>query len=75
MVNFYRQFLPSIAQVLQPLTDLLRGNPKMLVWSAEAAAAFTAAKAALISIVPLSHPAHPALELQFRLLWMPLIRT
>jgi cleavage and polyadenylation specificity factor subunit 1 len=57
MVNFYRQFLPSIAQVLQPLTDLLRGNPKQLLWSAEAAAAFTAAKAALVSVVPLSHPA------------------
>jgi hypothetical protein len=57
MVNFYRQFLPSIAQVLQPLTDLLRGKPKVLVWSAEAAAAFTAAKVALVSVVPLSHPA------------------
>jgi cleavage and polyadenylation specificity factor subunit 1 len=57
MVNFYRQFLPSIAQVLQPLTDLLRGNPKVLAWSAEAAAAFIAAKAALVSVVPLSHPA------------------
>ncbi|MFO0000099.1 MAG: RNase H-like domain-containing protein, partial [bacterium] len=57
MVNFYRQFLPSIAQVLQPLTDLLRGNPKVLAWSAEAAAAFIAAKAALVSVVLLSHPA------------------
>jgi len=57
MVNFYRQFLPSIAQVLQPLTDFLRGNPKVLAWSAEAAAAFIAAKAALVSVVPLSHPA------------------
>ncbi len=55
--NFYRQFLPSIAQVLQPLTDLLRGNPKVLAWSAEAAAAYIAAKAALVSVVPLSHPA------------------
>ncbi len=31
MVNFYRQFLPSIPKVLQPLTDLLKGNPKVLL--------------------------------------------
>ncbi len=72
MVNFYRQFLPSIAQVLQPLTDLLRGNPKVLVWSAEAAAAFTAAR---LPSSPLYLSRTPPLELQFRLLWMPLIRT
>jgi hypothetical protein len=28
MVNFYRRLLPRIAATLQPLTDLLRGNPK-----------------------------------------------
>jgi hypothetical protein len=50
MVNFYRQFLPSIAKILQPLTDLLRGNPKVLLWSADAAAAFEAAKASLVHI-------------------------
>jgi hypothetical protein len=57
MVNFYRRFLPAIARTLKPLTDLLKGNPKHLVWSDSAAAAFTAAKAALIAAVPLSHPA------------------
>jgi hypothetical protein len=30
MVNFYRRFLPGIACTLQPLTDALRGAPKML---------------------------------------------
>ena len=35
-VNFYRRFLPKCAQVLRPLTDLLRGNPKTLVWTAAA---------------------------------------
>jgi hypothetical protein len=44
MVNFYRRFLPSIARTLQPLTDLLRGNPKVLVWSPAASAAFKASK-------------------------------
>jgi hypothetical protein len=57
MVNFYRRFLPRIAATLQPLTDLLRGNPKTLEWTASAADAFTAAKAALVAAVPLSHPA------------------
>jgi hypothetical protein len=57
MVNFYRQFLPSLPKVLQPLTDLLKGNAKVLLWSAEAATAFTAAKGSLVAAVPLSHPA------------------
>jgi cleavage and polyadenylation specificity factor subunit 1 len=60
MVNFYRRFLPGIARVLKPLTDLLKGSPKVLLWPAEAAAAFSAAKVALISAVPLSHPAPDA---------------
>ncbi len=57
LVNFYRQFLPRIAATLQPLTDLLCGNPKSLEWTACASDAFTAAKAALVAVVPLSHPA------------------
>jgi cleavage and polyadenylation specificity factor subunit 1 len=57
MVNFYRRFLPGIARVLQPLTDLLRGSPKVLTWPPEAAVAFAASKQALVSAVPLSHPA------------------
>jgi cleavage and polyadenylation specificity factor subunit 1 len=57
LINFYRRFLPSVAQTLKPLTDLLRGNPKALDWSPAADAAFKAAKAALVAAVPLSHPA------------------
>jgi hypothetical protein len=56
MINFYRRFLPGIAGTLQPLTDLLRGNPKTLVWSEAAATAFTAGKAALASCTKLVHP-------------------
>jgi hypothetical protein len=56
MINFYRRFLPKIAATLRPLRDLLRGNPKTLDWSAAAAEAFSAAKAALVAAVPLSHP-------------------
>jgi hypothetical protein len=29
-VNFYRRFLPNCAQVLRPLTDLLKGGAKTL---------------------------------------------
>ena len=39
MVNFYRCVLPNCAKVLKPLTDLLKGNPKTLVWTAAAATA------------------------------------
>ncbi len=55
MVNFYRRFLPGIACTLQPLTDALRGAPKILEWPP--ATAFKAAKAALAAAVPLVHPA------------------
>jgi hypothetical protein len=46
MINLYRRFLPGIAVTFQPLTDLLRGNPKTLVWSESANAAFIAGKVA-----------------------------
>jgi hypothetical protein len=65
MVNFYRWFLPRIAATLQPLTDLLRCNPKSLEWTASTADAFTAAKAALVAAMPLSHPA-PGATLHWR---------
>jgi hypothetical protein len=57
LINFYRRFLPAVARTLQPLTDLLKGSPKTLLWSPAADAAFVAAKAALVAAVPLCHPA------------------
>jgi cleavage and polyadenylation specificity factor subunit 1 len=36
---------------------LLKGSPKVLLWSSAADAAFVAAKAALVAAVPLCHPA------------------
>jgi cleavage and polyadenylation specificity factor subunit 1 len=53
LINFYRRFLPAVAKTLQPLTDLLKGSPKTLLWSPAATAAFVAAKAALVAAVPL----------------------
>ncbi len=46
-----------MARTLQPLTDLLKGSPKVLIWSPAADAAFVAAKAALVAAVPICHPA------------------
>ena len=31
--NYYRRFLPAVALTLQPLTEALKGNPKVLVWT------------------------------------------
>jgi hypothetical protein len=57
LINFYRRFLPAVARTLQPLTDLLKGSPKVLLWYPAADATFVAAKAALVAAVPLCHPA------------------
>jgi hypothetical protein len=57
LINFYRRFLPAVARTLKPLTDLLKGSPKVLLWSPAADAAFVAAKAALVAAVLLCHPA------------------
>jgi hypothetical protein len=59
MVNFYRRFLPAVAKTLKPLTDVLRGNLKsgdVIAWTPECAAAFTAAKHALLQVTHLAHP-------------------
>jgi len=56
LINFYRRFLPGVAETLRPLTDALQGNPKSLSWSPQLQTAFEAAKAALVAAVPLHHP-------------------
>ncbi len=55
MVNFYRRFLPNCAQVLRPLTDLLKRGAKTLEWTAFAQEAFQNAKRLLVAAVPLQH--------------------
>ena len=62
MINFYHRFLPAAANILCPLTEALKGNPKVLSWSAEMQAATTAIKAELVATIPLSHPL-PAAQL------------
>ncbi len=60
MVNFYRCFLPKCAQILKPLTDLLKGGAKMLEWTVHAQKEFQNAKRLLAAAVPLQHPARNA---------------
>jgi hypothetical protein len=58
MVNFYCRFLPNCAQVLKPLTDLLKGGgAKTLLWTAAAQETFQQAKRLPTAAVPLQHPA------------------
>ena len=59
LVNFYHRFVPSCAQILQPLHDLLKTAPKgtaPLAWTDDATAAFQAAKDALANATLLVHP-------------------
>jgi hypothetical protein len=60
MVNFYLRFLPKCAQILKPLTDLLKGGAKTLEWIVSAQEAFQNAKRLLAAAVPLQHPAPSA---------------
>ena len=56
MVTFYNRFLPGIASILTPLTDLLKGKPKELLWSTEADVAFARAKHRLATAAQLAYP-------------------
>ena len=56
MVNYYRRFLPHCADLMKPITDLLRGNSKAAIHlDDEATAAFNATKEALAHAVQLQH--------------------
>jgi hypothetical protein len=62
LVNFYRRFLPNCAQVLHPLTDLLKGGLQTLRWTATAQESFQKVKRLLAAAVLLRHPS-PTAEL------------
>lgn len=56
MVNYYRRFIPHCAELMQPLTDLLRNeNGKTIDLNPEAVTAFNAVKQSLASAVLLTH--------------------
>jgi hypothetical protein len=64
MVNFYRRFLPNCAQVLHPLTNLLKGGPRTLQWTATAQESFQKVRRLLAAAVPPQQPS-PTAELSF----------
>nr|CDS27364.2 gag pol polyprotein [Hymenolepis microstoma] len=55
VVNYYGRFIPNCAQVLKPLTDLLKGNPKHFKMTAEAESAFSLVKRHLSNATTLNH--------------------
>ncbi|CAB0044437.1 unnamed protein product [Trichogramma brassicae] len=64
MLNFYRRCLPRAAELMSPLTDLLRGLQKKkekLAWGAQADEAFERIKQAMASAVRSAfyHPGQP----------------
>jgi hypothetical protein len=58
LVNLYRRFIPGVAGILQPLTDLLKGGLKATaaVWTSEMERAFADAKTSLCRTALLAHP-------------------
>ena len=57
MINFYRQFFPASANILLPLTAVLKGGKKgseKLVWTRGMSSALTAIKKALLRTVCLA---------------------
>lgn len=62
-MNFHYRFIANSADVIQPLTGLLRTKAKpsaVLQWSEPADAAFAAIKQALADAAMLIHPKHEA---------------
>ncbi|CAH8676919.1 unnamed protein product [Schistosoma rodhaini] len=55
MFNFYRRFIPHCSDILQPLTEALKGKAKKFTLSSEAKDAFTAAKTAIASTTMLTY--------------------
>ena len=58
LINFYRRFLPKIAEVLVPLTDLtkIKGTNPKVPWTPACQTAFEEAKRRLASATKLHHP-------------------
>ena len=57
MLNFYRQMVPHFAEIVFPLTELIRLQPKSkaITWNAEAESAFIAAKESLNNACSLAY--------------------
>ncbi|XP_066950832.1 uncharacterized protein [Macrobrachium rosenbergii] len=55
MVNYYHHFIPDISCIMYPLTAVLKGKLKTLVWAAPQQQAFEQTKAALAKATILTH--------------------
>ena len=63
LLNFYCRFIPKVAQLLAPLTEVLKGAPRAtckLQWSQPMLTAFLSAKLSLASAAELAHPSSAA---------------
>ena len=58
LVNFYRRFIPSCADILQPLTDILvdKSKNKKIELSHDQLASFDSIKSSLAKAALLAHP-------------------
>ena len=56
ILNFYRRFIKSAANLLRPLTKALKGKPSALTWNLEVNQSFEAAKSVLVNVPKLVHP-------------------
>ncbi|KAL0154280.1 hypothetical protein M9458_050393 [Cirrhinus mrigala] len=54
--NFYRRFIQNYSLITTPLTNLLSGKPRTLLWTPEAAEAFHSLKSAFTQAPLLTHP-------------------
>ncbi|KAL0150107.1 hypothetical protein M9458_054534 [Cirrhinus mrigala] len=54
--NFYRRFIQDYSLITTPLTNLLSGKPRTLLWTPEAAKAFHSLKSAFTQAPLLTHP-------------------
>ncbi|XP_018644951.1 choline/ethanolamine kinase, putative [Schistosoma mansoni] len=56
LINFYRRFIPGCAQLMQPLTDSLKGKPKEFKLSSDAVEAIKQLKDKLAQVTTLMYP-------------------
>ncbi|KAK4474308.1 hypothetical protein MN116_000394 [Schistosoma mekongi] len=56
LINFYRRFIPGCAQLMQPLTDALKGKPKEFKLTSEAVDAINQLKHKLAQASTLTYP-------------------
>lgn len=56
MVGWYRRFISNFAQIVAPISDLLKKNARAIKWTSEAEEAFNTLKIALTSAPILSMP-------------------